>query len=253
MLLVKFNSLIILGDKYQAGKLMCSSYALNCFILQSNSYPTYTFEIKSMTITNGQLTLYFGALILLFLTPGPVWIALIARTVSGGAQSGLSLALGVSLGDMLWPFVVFFGLGFLISLYSDILILIRYVAAIILILMGIQVILTRKRELTVSNRLTKSGFMAGFTAGFIAVTANPKASLFYLTLLPSFFNFGAINLIDIIIISMISFFVPMIGNLLMIIFITKVRNFLSSPSAVQLTNIVSGTLLVFVGMIIGFT
>ena len=78
-----------------------------------------------MTITSTQLLLYFGALIILFVTPGPVWIAIIARTVSGGAKSALSLTLGVSLGDMIWPVIVFLGLGFLITIYSDIFILIR--------------------------------------------------------------------------------------------------------------------------------
>ena len=206
-----------------------------------------------MTITNGQLVLYFGALIILFLTPGPVWIALIARTVSGGTKSAISLALGVSLGDFLWPIVVFFGLGFLVSLYSEILILFRYLAAIILTIMGIQTILNSRKKLRLNSRLTKSGFFAGFSAGFIAVTANPKASLFYLTLLPSFFNFDTINFFDIMIISIVSFSVPMIGNILMILFLSKVRSFLSSPNSVRITNVVSGVLLIGVGVIIGLT
>ncbi len=206
-----------------------------------------------MTITNGQLVLYFGALIILFLTPGPVWIALIARTVSGGTKSAISLALGVSLGDFLWPIVVFFGLAFLVSLYSEILILFRYLAAIILTIMGIQTILNSRKKLNLNSRLTKSGFFAGFSAGFIAVTANPKASLFYLTLLPSFFNFDTINFFDIMIISIVSFSVPMIGNILMILFLSKVRSFLSSPNSVRITNVVSGVLLIGVGVIIGLT
>ena len=206
-----------------------------------------------MTITNGQLVLYFGALIILFLTPGPVWIALIARTVSGGTKSAISLALGVSLGDFLWPIVVFFGLGFLVSLYSEILILFRYLAAIILTIMGIQTILNSRKKLHLNSQLTKSGFFAGFSAGFIAVTANPKASLFYLTLLPSFFNFDRINFFDIMIISIVSFSVPMTGNILMILFLSKVRFFLSSPNSVRITNVVSGVLLIGVGVIIGLT
>ena len=206
-----------------------------------------------MSITNGQLVLYFGALIILFLTPGPVWIALIARTVSGGTKSAISLALGVSLGDFLWPIVVFFGLGFLVSLYSEILILFRYLAAIILTIMGIQTILNSRKKLRLNSRLTKSGFFAGFSAGFIAVTANPKASLFYLTLLPSFFNFDTINFFDIMIISIVSFSVPMIGNILMILFLSKVRTFLSSPNSVRITNVVSCVLLIGVGVIIGLT
>ena len=201
-----------------------------------------------MTIDSNQIFLYFLALVILFLTPGPVWVALIARTVSGGAKSSISLALGVSLGDMLWPFVVYFSLSLLISLYSDILLIFRYVASFVLILMGLQIIYLRNKTLSEDHRLTKSGFIAGFYAGFIAVTANPKASLFYMTLLPGFFNFELIGIIDVCLISLLSFSIPMIGNILMILFVAKVRSLLSSPYAVRMTNLISGILLVFVGI-----
>ncbi|RCL74029.1 MAG: LysE family translocator [Alphaproteobacteria bacterium] len=201
-----------------------------------------------MTIDGNQIFLYFLALVILFLTPGPVWVALIARTVSGGAKSSISLALGVSLGDMLWPFVVYFSLSLLISLYSDILLIFRYVASFVLILMGLQIIYLRNKTVSEDHRLTKSGFIAGFYAGFIAVTANPKASLFYMTLLPGFFNFELIGIIDVCLISLLSFSIPMIGNILMILFVAKVRSLLSSPYAVRMTNLISGILLVFVGI-----
>ena len=206
-----------------------------------------------MAITSTQLFLYFGALVILFITPGPVWIAIIARTVSGGVKSALSLTLGVSLGDLLWPIIVFLGLGFLISVYADILILIRYLAALILAIMGLQIILTTQKKLKPNEELTKSGFLAGFSAGFIAVTANPKAALFYLTLLPGFFDFTKIGPTDLIVISVVSFSVPMFGNVLVILSISRVRNFISSPKSIRVTNIVSGILLIIVGLIILLT
>ena len=206
-----------------------------------------------MAITSPQLILYFGALVILFLTPGPVWIAIIARAVSGGTKSALALTLGVSLGDLLWPIIVFLGLGFLISVYADILILIRYLAALILAIMGLQIILTTQKKPSPNEKLTKSGFLAGFSAGFIAVTANPKAALFYLTLLPGFFDFTKIGPLDLAVISVVSFSVPMIGNVLMILFLSRVRNFISSPNSIRVTNVVSGILLIIVGLIIALT
>ena len=203
-----------------------------------------------MTITSSQLIFYFGALIILFLTPGPVWIAIIARTVSGGTKSAFSLTLGVSLGDMLWPIIVFFGFCFLISIYIDILILIRYLAALILALMGLQIILTAQKKVIENEKLTKSGFLAGFSAGFIAITANPKAALFYLTLLPGFFFFFKITFIDLMFISMASFSVPMIGNVLMILFVSWIRVLLSSQKHLVMINVISGVLLIIVAIII---
>ena len=37
-----------------------------------------------MTVTASGLVLYAGALLILFVTPGPVWVALLARSLSGG-------------------------------------------------------------------------------------------------------------------------------------------------------------------------
>ena len=101
-----------------------------------------------------------------------------------------------------------------------------------------------------NDRLTKAGFFSGFSAGFIAITANPKASLFYLTLLPGFFDFSKINMFDLTIISITSFSVPMIGNLLLIFFLDRVRFFLSSAKAISTTNLLSGISLIIVGIVI---
>ena len=150
----------------------------------------------SLTVTNTQLVLYIGSLIILFITPGPVWVAIVARTVSGGARSGLPLIIGVSLGDMLWPIIVFLGFGILISVYSDFLIIFRVICAFILALMGLELIINSKIKTKQNNKLIKTGFFSGVIAGFFAITANPKAALFYLTLLPSFFNFLTINILD---------------------------------------------------------
>jgi threonine/homoserine/homoserine lactone efflux protein len=117
-----------------------------------------------MTITLGQLLLYIGALMVLFLTPVPVWFAIIARTVSGGAQSSIALALGVSFGDMLWPIIVFFGLNLLISLYSNILLMVNYFASIILALMGLRILIKSNNRIEENHSLTSSGIIAGFLA-----------------------------------------------------------------------------------------
>ncbi|MGR3567612.1 MAG: LysE family translocator, partial [Pseudooceanicola nanhaiensis] len=51
-----------------------------------------------MTITPSEIALYAGALVILFFTPGPVWLALTARALSGGFNAAWPLALGVVVG-----------------------------------------------------------------------------------------------------------------------------------------------------------
>tara|TARA_A100001015_G_scaffold186309_1_gene207346 strand:+ start:2702 stop:3325 length:624 start_codon:yes stop_codon:yes gene_type:complete len=205
-----------------------------------------------MTVSISQLILYSGALVILFLTPGPVWIAIIARTVSGGFKSGFALLLGVFLGDFLWPFIVFGGLAFITSIYADIFALLPYAAALILIFMGLQVASSNKNQLRVNEKLTKAGLSAGVSAGLLTVIANPKAALFYFTVLPSFFDMNKNTLVDLILISGVSSITPAIGNILIIYFLLKVRSFLSSTRAIRITNIIAGLSLISVGLLIAF-
>lgn len=206
-----------------------------------------------MTVTIYELALYAAALFILFITPGPVWVALIARAVTGGMQAAWPLALGVALGDVIWPLVAIFGVAAIVAVYADFLIVLRYAAAAILFLMGLGLIRYANKVLTDNSALAKPGIWAGFVAGFLAVTANPKASLFYMALLPTFFDFTRLNVYDVIAICVASFVVPLLGNLTLALFVGRIRQFLATPSAVRRTNIAAGFALILVGILIALT
>lgn len=206
-----------------------------------------------MSISAIEVLLYAGALTILFITPGPVWVALIARAVTGGMQAAWPLALGVALGDMIWPLVAIFGVSAIISVYADFLIVLRFAAAAILIIMGLALIRWSGKVLASDSKLTAPGVWAGFLAGLLAVTANPKASLFYMALLPTFFDFTRITGIDIFVICFVSLIVPLMGNMMLGLFVGQIRRFLASPQAVRRTNIGAGIALVLVGIVIGLS
>ena len=205
-----------------------------------------------MTLSISDLMLYAGALFVLFLTPGPVWVALIARTLSGGFNGAWPLALGVVIGDVLWPLVAIFGLTWLVSLYGGILDVIGWVACVMFIIMGILLIRHAEKTIATDSRLTRPGMWAGFVAGLAVIIGNPKAVLFYMGMLPGFFDLSAVTAIDIAAICTLSFIVPLIGNLSLALFIGRARTLLTSPNALKRTNIFAGFLLIGVGLIIPF-
>jgi threonine/homoserine/homoserine lactone efflux protein len=116
--------------------------------------------------------------------------------------------------------------------------------------MGLVLVIRSKNLFGVESSLTKPGVWAGFAAGFSAVLANPKASLFYMTLLPNFFDFNKINYVDIFIICCLSAFVPMVGNLMLAGAFGKMRSYFSSSSVIVKMNIFSGVALIIVGLCI---
>jgi threonine/homoserine/homoserine lactone efflux protein len=206
-----------------------------------------------MTITLSALMLYCGALLILFLTPGPVWVALIARTLSGGFGAAWPLAVGVSLGDMLWPLVAIFGLSWLAGSYGAFIDAMRWVAVGIFLVMGGLLIRHAGAPISGDSRLTRPGAWAGFAAGVAAILGNPKAILFYMGVLPGFFDLSRINGADIAAIIAVSTVIPMAGNLVFALMIDRVRGLMSSPAALRRMNLTAGWLLIAVAGVIALS
>lgn len=205
-----------------------------------------------MTVTFHQLFLYAGGLAVLWLIPGPVWVALTARALSGGFASAWPLAIGVALGDLGWPLAAIFGLSWILSIYGGFLAALGWVAAAVFIVMGILLLRKPAEPPNTNSRMTKPGMWAGFVVGVAAVTGNPKAILFYMGVLPGFFDLSRVTTPDIAAIITISALVPIIGNLCLALFLDRARRLLASPRRLRRLNIISGCLLVGVGLIIPF-
>lgn len=205
-----------------------------------------------MTLTLPELALYAGALFILFLTPGPVWVALMARALSGGFHAAWPLALGVVIGDVLWSVLAILGISWVLSVYGGFLEALRWVASGIFLFMGVMIIRKAGRSIASDSRLTRPGMWAGFVAGLAAIIGNPKAVLFYMGMLPGFFDLSALGWRDIAVIAALSAVVPLTGNVIMALFIDRARRLLTSPRALKRTNLTAGFLLICVGLVIPF-
>ncbi len=205
-----------------------------------------------MTITLYQLGLYALGMAGLWAIPGPVWVALMARALSGGFAAAWPLAVGVALGDLVWPLAAILGLSWIVSVYGDFIALLRWVAAGVFLIMGFLLLRKPATSLSADSRLTRPGVWAGFSVGVAAVIGNPKAILFYMGALPGFFALDALTPVDIVLIIGVSAAIPMIGNLGLAFFLDRARRLLSSPAAMRRMNVGSGVLLIAVGLVIPF-
>lgn len=204
-----------------------------------------------MTVTLTELWFYAGALIILWITPGPVFVALTARALSGGFRSAWPLALGVTIGDIIWPLIAIFGLTWVVSRVENLLEILHWVAAAIFLLMGVGLIRTASRSILVAEgRLTRPGLWPAFSAGVAAVIGNPKAVLFYMGVLPGFFDLSRVTGGDIAVILFMSALIPFSGNLVTAFAVGQARRLLKSPRALWWINVGAGSLLVLVGIVI---
>jgi threonine/homoserine/homoserine lactone efflux protein len=205
-----------------------------------------------MTISWYELAFYALGMAGLWVVPGPVWVALTARALSGGFAAAWPLAVGVALGDLVWPLAAILGLSWISTGYGDVLSVLRWVAAGIFIVMGVLLLRAPATDIAQNTRMTRPGMWAGFTVGLAAVIGNPKAILFYMGALPGFFALGSLNAWDIVAIILLSALIPMAGNLGLALFLDRARALLATPESRRRLNVVSGVLLIGVGLAIPF-
>ncbi len=207
-----------------------------------------------MTVEFADLGLYAFALFILFLTPGPVWLAVVARAMAGGFHAAWPLALGVVVGDVFWPLLAILSLSWITSTFSGLMTVLRFGAAVFFLWMGWTLIRNRDQGgLSTNSHLTQPGMWAGFAVGVAVILGNPKAMLFYLGILPGFFDLSALVMPDIAAIVLLSLMVPLLGNIVLALMVDHVRSFVQSPRSLRRLNIASGGLLIGVGLLIPFT
>ena len=208
-----------------------------------------------MSIT--ELYFYAFAMFILFLTPGPVWVVLLARIFSNGWSGGLPLACGVIIADFTWPFLAVISISSISEAIPSITKTLTWVAAGFFLYLAIKLWLKPSYDLNniklskVSSKLKfNSIYLESFMTGLLVNFSNPKAILFYISIMPGFFVLNQLTNTDAVIIASISAIVPFIGNIILIALVSPVRQLMQSPSAQKKLNQISSMLLLFVALII---
>ena len=132
-----------------------------------------------MTLTASEIGLYAAALFLLFLTPGPVWVAMLARGLKGGFAGAWPLALGVAFGDVAWAVAALLTLNQMASFHADLVFWLKYVAVFVFVAMGVSLLRSKIETINLPNQLTRPGMLAGLFAGILVILGNLALALMF--------------------------------------------------------------------------
>jgi len=206
-----------------------------------------------MTIT--ELYFYAFAMFILFLTPGPVWIVLLARIFSNGWAGGFPLALGVIIADFTWSFLAVISIASITEAIPSITNILKIVAAGFFLFLSYKLWKKDMHKVQdIKNTKLKikynSVYLESFMTGLLVNFSNPKAILFYISIMPGFFTLYQITNKDALLIASTSALIPFFGNIGLIALVSPVRKLMKSRSAQKKLNRVSSVLLFIVAIMI---
>jgi len=134
--------------------------------------------------------LFIAASLVLIATPGQDMILVMSRSVAQGAAAGVATAAGVSVGLLGHTVLATLGLGAILRTSEWLFVGLKLVGAVYLLYLGIGLLLTKRKELTLGSAARRSlGTL--FRDGAFSNLSNPKIAIFYFAFLPQFVLPGA--------------------------------------------------------------
>lgn len=137
-----------------------------------------------------QLALYFGAALVLAVTPGPGIFYVAARTLAGGRAEGIASSLGTGLGGMVHVVAGSMGVSALVLASAELFTVLKLVGVAYLIWLGIRTIKSARNDASqpLSDRLAARpiGPRRAFREGVLVEALNPKTAAFFLAFIPQF-------------------------------------------------------------------
>ncbi|PLX39174.1 MAG: hypothetical protein C0606_01120 [Hyphomicrobiales bacterium] len=190
------------------------------------------------------------ALLLWVVIPGPAIVMIVGRALGAGARHAVPLIAGILAGDVFYMMIVLFGLAAIGQLVGEFFIIVRMLGAAYLIYLGIQ--LWRRPVSAISAQAgdEKPNGIKSFIAGFGITLGNPKAILFHLGFLPTFFDLSRIGIVDAL--AIIGLFLAVLGSALVgyALLAGRARALFVEPARLRLVNRSAGALMVGAGVAI---
>lgn len=202
-----------------------------------------------MTLHSGLA--FFIAIIIFSITPGPGVFALLARAMTRGALSCFSLALGMTVSDIIYLVLACLGLAVIAEHWGGFFTVVRIVGAIYLIYLGYRMWKDRSHLAEQTTPPKPQSWFMGFVQGFLISASNPKVILFYIAFLPTFMDLTVLSAEDIVIVSILCFFGLMIGLMTIAFSASWARRYFRSERAMTGLNRVAGSIMVSAGVYIG--
>ena len=191
---------------------------------------------------------FFIAIFVFAITPGPGTFALLARALTSGAMSCISMSFGMAISDIIYLILATFGLAAIAENYSGLFTVIRFAGAAYLFYLGWKMWTAEVDTEFKQGKAKAITWIGGFIQGFLISASNPKVILFYIAFLPTFIDLSTLDSTDIALASALTLSALMAGLMLVSAGASSVRQYSKSKRAVQRLNRTAGSIMIGAGL-----
>jgi len=130
----------------------------------------------------------------------------VTRSATLGVTNGISVALGIVLGDLVFVALAILGMSFLAETMGSFFTILRYAGGAYLIWLGVTLLRSKKEMNLSESNSSKLSLAASFMSGLFLTLGDIKAILFYASLFPAFVDMSNLRASEIIAIVIVTIF-----------------------------------------------
>lgn len=201
-------------------------------------------------MTWNDYTTFLAFALLIALAPGPDTMVVLKNALAGGARGGLAAIAGISTACALQATAVGLGVGTIIVRYQVVFEVIRWAGVAYLCYLGLQALRAAWRGdyTQLSAGKQRGRLFRSWREGFLSNITNPKVLAFYLSVLPQFLDPVHATTGDAMLLAYTVVAAGVVCQLLLLLFVHKVRGWLSRRRVRRAMDTVTGTALVGFGI-----
>ncbi|WP_151742986.1 LysE family translocator, partial [Acinetobacter sp. TUM15113] len=184
---------------------------------------------------------YLIAITLLTLTPGLDTTLIIRTATLEGKAKAFQAALGINLGCIVWGIIVACGLGALLMTSDLAFNTLKWMGAIYLTWLGLNLLLKPRSQLANLNDsavTTQNWFIKGFWGNLL----NPKVGIFYISFLPQFIPQSSSPIIWTMGLVMIHVVIGLIWSVFLISAMQSISAYLKQPKFIRYMDRITGSI-----------
>ncbi|MCH7313688.1 LysE family translocator [Acinetobacter sp. ANC 3882] len=194
---------------------------------------------------------YLIAITLLTLTPGLDTTLIIRTATLEGKAKAFQAALGINLGCIVWGVIVACGLGALLMTSDLAFNALKWMGAIYLTWLGLNLLLKPRTQLANINETTAT--QNWFIKGFWGNLLNPKVGIFYISFLPQFIPQSSSPVIWTMGLVMIHVLIGFIWSIFLISAMQSISGYLKRPKFIKYMDRITGSIFILFALKLAFS
>jgi len=139
-----------------------------------------------------------GTMLVLAAIPSASVALVVTRSATLGVKNGISVALGIVLGDLVFVALAVLGMSLLAETMGSFFAGLRYAGGAYLIWLGVTLLRSKRKINLIEDSSSTLSLAASFISGLLLTLGDIKAILFYASLFPAFVDMPSLMVSDIL-------------------------------------------------------